>query len=289
MKVLILKLLFPLFVFGFVFSQCTKENEQSPKPEPELPPTTTSDVSKVMLTADSCVMLPVGNLLKTGSSVTIQINDSIVDYDLVDDGLGGFWIVIPSDSFISGRTSSLKIIYTKVDASQIIETCTNDSTRAYLKSSKLINWDNSTIINKAKSITSTNNTIDENVEIISNFVSSHLSFNSQYAEFYGGFTALDTYIDKKGVCINFSRLFVAMCRSIGIQSRTVSGVFYDPNQPNRYFGHHQWSEYLDQNNTWQRVDLVTSPISNITDVNYIGLSYCAEETELFSDYYGPCP
>ena len=50
---------------------------------------------KVELTVDNCILIPVGQLLKRGSAVEISIDSSTIDYTTIDDGLGGFWAIVP--------------------------------------------------------------------------------------------------------------------------------------------------------------------------------------------------
>jgi hypothetical protein len=269
------------------FYQCKKEHPVPFVYAPPEAPEEVMDTNMAELLVDSCILIPVGQLIRKGSSVDISINDSIYIYDTLNDGLGGFWAIIPYIAFNNNTTSELTIKITKrYTPFQPLE-LENDSTTAYLKSSKLIKWKNFTEMTyTANQLYDSNRTITENAIAIQEFVINYLDFDDSYANYYGGFTAFQTFVDKRGVCINFSRLFIALCRSVGICSRSVSGVIYKPgNIGEDCFHHHQWCEFLDDNNRWHSIDLTFTRKIDISDIRYIDFTYCAEETEIFSDYY----
>jgi len=279
-----------MFCFAFLFFQCEKqqaEPTESPEPYgPNGPSEEVIDSNMLVLKTDSCVLIPIGQLTQKGSSVDISINDNICTYDTLGDGLGGFWAIIPNSAFDNNTTSELKIKITKRNAPLQLFELKNDSTSAYLKSSELINWKFSDIRYTANQLYDLGKTTAENSMAIQEFVINYLSFDDSYSNFFGHFTASQTYLDKKGVCINFSRLFIALCRAAGIHARSVSGVvFTSGNIGEDSFHHHQWCEFLDENNKWRSLDLTFTNDIDITNINYIDFTYGAEETEIFSDYY----
>lgn len=60
-----------------------------------------------------------------------------------------------------------------------------------------------------------------------------------------------TYAERKGICFDYSCLYVSMCRSVGIKVRFVTGLGY-----NGYaWGDHAWNQIYDSaNNEWLNVD-----------------------------------
>lgn len=221
--------LFLLTTFLTTFICCGRErgDDTIPKYKPNVPQQNSDTLQhhKVGLSVDSCILIPIGQLTKTGNSVVISIDSTNVSYDMLDDGLGGFWAVIPYSTF-SNNLSELSIKITRRRADIILFEQTNDSTDAYLKSSELINWDNSDLTNVAYQIYDEKATKTENALAIQEYVVDYLSYDSSYSNSFGIFTAYQTYLDKKGVCINFSRLFIALCRAIDISARSVSGVIF---------------------------------------------------------------
>lgn len=276
------------FVIGsvFIFIQCEKEKAPSDIPIVNVPALENLDSNLVELSVDSCVLIPLGQLVHKGNSVDIFVGGSKLRYDTLDDGLGGFWAVIPNSAFENGAISELIIKITRRAGSQKLFSLKNDTTKAYLKNSMLINWDTYAIKNLAKQLNDEGKTNTENALVIQEYVRSYLTFDESYSNYFGGFSAYQTYLDKKGVCINFSRLFIALCRAAGIPSRSVSGVVFQVGDIGTdCFFHHQWCEFLDENKHWRSIDLTYTADIDITNLNYIDFTYCAEETEIFSDYY----
>jgi hypothetical protein len=77
-----------------------------------------------------------------------------------------------------------------------------------------------------------------------------------------------------------------MCRATDIPARSVSGVIHiDGNAGEDCLGHHEWCEFLDDNNQWHSLDLTFTHNVDLTSIKYIGFSYSAEKTELFADYF----
>jgi hypothetical protein len=281
--------LFMLVTFLITFIRCEKEEVKDTMPEdkPNVPQDNSDTIQyhKVGLSVDSCILIPIGQLTKTGNSVDISIDSNNINYDILDDGLGGFWAIIPYSTFIN-HLSELSIKITRRRADLFLFERTNDSTNAYLKSSELINWDNFDLTTVASQIYDEKATKTENALAIQKYVIDYLSFDNSYSNSFGIFTALQTYLNKKGVCINFSRLFIALCRAVDIPARSVSGVIFPrTNIGDDCLFHHQWCEFLDENNQWRSLDLTFTKDMDITSIQYTGFTYCAEETELFSDYY----
>ena len=232
----------------------------------------------------NCILIPIGQLTKTGSSVDIYIDETPITYEMLDDRLGGFWAVIPNSSFTQS-SSTLNITITKRKTNLHLIERTNDSTDAYLKSSTYINWDTTVISGTAKSLTHSIASNTENALAIQNYVINYLTFDDTFTNHYGRITAQQTFEEKRGVCINYSRLFIALCRAAGIPARSVSGVvFPGGNVGEDCLGHHEWCEFLDENDQWRSLDLTFTHDVNINTVKYIGFTYCAEETELFAEY-----
>ena len=280
--------LFLLTTFLTTLICCGREegNDTIPKFKPSVPQQNDDTLQhhKVGLSVDSCILIPIGQLTKTGNSVDIFIDSTSLNYDMLDDGLGGFWAVIPYSTF-SNNLSKLSIKITRRRTDLILFEQTNDSTDAYLNSSELINWDNFDLKNVAFQIYDEKATKTENAMAIQEYVVSYLSYDNSYSNSFGIFTAYQTYLDKKGVCINFSRLFIALCRAIDISARSVSGVIFPGTTiDDDCLFHHQWCEFLDENNRWRSLDLTFTKNMDITSIKYTGLTYFAEETELFSNY-----
>ena len=64
-------------------------------------------------------------------------------------------------------------------------------------------------------------------------------------------SASDALRIKKGVCRQFSRLFVALCRASGIPARYVKGYVV---KEDKSISGHAWAEFLDENQNWNIVE-----------------------------------
>jgi hypothetical protein len=65
-------------------------------------------------------------------------------------------------------------------------------------------------------------------------------------------TPEETFLSKKGVCIDYSRLYAVMARSIGLEVKVVTGLGYDGRGG---YGPHAWNEvYLQESKKWVPLD-----------------------------------
>ncbi|MFC5702897.1 transglutaminase family protein [Cohnella faecalis] len=61
-----------------------------------------------------------------------------------------------------------------------------------------------------------------------------------------------TFATRKGVCIDYARLYAAMARSVGLDARVVTGLGYDGQGG---YGPHAWNEvYLQERQAWVPLD-----------------------------------
>ena len=156
------------------------------------------------------------------------------------------------DSFsveISYQVLSLSPSYT-ID-SELAGSYKEDSElyRKYTQSEPLIETDNLKITAKAQSITSNCTNVYEKAVKIYDFVIRHLRYAVQDEE-RGALWALD---NGAGDCSEYSYLFVALCRAVGIPARIEAGFVF------HYVGEttedgHMWTEYFLENYGWVPVD-----------------------------------
>ncbi len=65
-------------------------------------------------------------------------------------------------------------------------------------------------------------------------------------------TAIDAFEHRQGVCQDHSHVFIAMCKSLGIPARYVSGYLYVPDTS--HLASHAWAEVY-VNNQWYTFDI----------------------------------
>ncbi len=73
-----------------------------------------------------------------------------------------------------------------------------------------------------------------------------------------------TFDTRKGVCIDYARLYAAMARSVGLQVRVVTGLGYDGRGG---YGPHAWNEvYIEEQQRWAPLDATWAQAGNWFDV-----------------------
>jgi transglutaminase-like putative cysteine protease len=68
-------------------------------------------------------------------------------------------------------------------------------------------------------------------------------------------TAETVLAERRGVCQDFAHLLIALCRSLGLPARYVSGYLYDPDQPSdAILASHAWAEVFLEGRGWLGLD-----------------------------------
>ena len=100
---------------------------------------------------------------------------------------------------------------------------------------------------------------DDLYQIINNFafwIDQNLEYNLSKTPRGGTYRASKVLDNKAGVCGEFTNLFIAFCRAVGVPARFVSGIAYssDPRMPEEW-GPHAWAEVYFPEKGWIPVDL----------------------------------
>lgn len=95
--------------------------------------------------------------------------------------------------------------------------------------------------------------------------------------------ASKTYELGYGSCMNFSRLYIALCRAANIPARSVWGVVYGYNNDKIYDYHHQWAEIVDESGCWHQCDFNYTTNFDLNDIRYLDLIYAAEENTIIQN------
>ncbi|MNW48462.1 Transglutaminase-like superfamily protein [compost metagenome] len=110
----------------------------------------------------------------------------------------------------------------------------------------------------AAEVTKGANTDEEKARMLYDWIGSRVSYDYGKVEDYEerGIwheqTPKDTFDTKKGVCIDYSRLYAVMARSQGLQVKVVTGLGYDGQGG---YGPHAWNEvYLSEKDEWVPLD-----------------------------------
>ena len=218
------------------------------------------------------IYFPVGRISVLNNNLAVKTNNQELSYELVYDNCGGYWLKFNS--------TQLK------DNSEVIVdfTRTNQQTENFADSTHLENWlkasyyidcDKKVIKNKALEITEGLNTNLEKAKAIQQYVIGHIVYTEHYHK-PGDVKASKTLDEGIGVCMNFSRLYVALCRASGVPARSIWGIVYG-NNDGTYHYHHQWAEACDEDGMWHTCDLTYSRVFFNNNMKYLDLVYGAEE------------
>ena len=142
-----------------------------------------------------------------------------------------------------------------------------DNNAVFLGSIQNINWNRSMkSIVKSKSLTKNKLKDSEKISIIYNYVIKNYKYDYKKAKNVksGYIPAIDrTYIEKKGICYDYSSLLASMLRSSGIPTRLVKGYSDNIN------GYHAWNEvYLKSSGKWVTVDTTYDSIMKLAKQRY---------------------
>lgn len=110
----------------------------------------------------------------------------------------------------------------------------------------------------AKEITAKKTTDEEKAKALYQWIGTRVKYDWEKVRLYEekGIwkeqTPEDTFHTRTGVCIDYSRLYAIMARSVGLEVKVVTGIGYDGRGGS---GPHAWNEvYLSQENKWVPLD-----------------------------------
>ena len=137
----------------------------------------------------------------------------------------------------------------------------------YTKESENIDSSNKIIIEKANEITAGKTDTLEALFALADFVNLNIEYDESYAETIK--KASWVLQNKKGVCDEYTILFIALCRALGIPARYVSGVAYS--NVKKDFGNHAWAEVWLPEHGWIPFDITYAQYGWI-DASHVALA-----------------
>jgi len=148
----------------------------------------------------------------------------------------------------------------------------------YTKPEPFVQSDNPEIVSKAYNLTAGLNGILSKVSRVYDFVTTYLRYAIQDEE-RGALWAL---MNKTGDCSEYSYLFVALCRALGIPARVEAGFAFRSDTETTEDGH-MWAEYCLENYGWVPVD-PTWRLFNWMDSRHFGSQQSIPEVIPYSNY-----
>lgn len=116
----------------------------------------------------------------------------------------------------------------------------------------------SNISDAAKEITANGKTDEEKAKLLYSWVGTRVQYDWDKVKLYEEQriwkeqSPEDTFNTREGVCIDYSRLYAQMARSIGLDVKVVTGLGYDGQGG---YGPHAWNEvYLKETDRWVPLD-----------------------------------
>ncbi len=221
---------------------------------------------------DSRLLIPIGRLLANGNDVVVSIDSKNYTPEMRSDDSGGAWFEIPAQE-IRGRVK-IGLTITKTNSSTRIQDIID--MKRWTSPDRLIDSDNPAIVSKSNEIAGGRTGGDEKARSILLFVVRQIQFKTYRGMHYD--TASATLARGYGICVNHSRLFVALCRAAGIAARTISGAILGDN--GNYY-HHEWVEFFDDEKYWHPLDPTISTDFIFQDLKRIDLLYDIESNPLY--------
>ncbi len=223
--------------------------------------------------ASEYLLFPAGRSFLSESEATVLFNNSEYIAEIISDSCGGFWFKIPKVDL--PPAGGVEIHYKRQQSVLDLYKGITNNKPDWINPSLFIDSDNSQLQDKALELIDGIQTNYEKAKSIQQFVINHLEFREYKDSFLE--IASDTYQLGYGTCMNFSRLFVAMCRAVNIPARSIWGIVYGYDDDNIYDYHHQWAEMLDDNGYWHPLDFNYTTDFDLNDIRYLDLVYAAEE------------
>jgi hypothetical protein len=225
------------------------------------------------------LIFPLGRSFLSHNTVAIKTNDKVYSNNFIFDSCGGYWLKLPTSELSDNE--KIKITFTRKNGTLDLFSEAIAPKYDWTRPSYYIDSDNENIVLKAIELTKGLSTNVDKAKAIQQFMVNNVVKNDYRDSFLD--KASRTYDTRYGTCMNFSRLYVALCRAVKIPSRTVWGVVYGYNNDSIYDYHHQWAEILDESGQWHPCDFTYTHNFDLNDIRYLDLIYAAEENSMIKN------
>jgi preprotein translocase subunit Sss1 len=228
---------------------------------------------------------------KLNSPYILDENDlKVSEGDIITGPQDSYKLKIPTiKSFPRGDTKKITVENTfstgtvdyKIDKSKVTNNFSElPNYQFYLRSTENVPANDSQIQQKAEELTQgINNPYDKAYEIFK-YVNLNMDYTNDST--YANKGALNALLTNKGVCQDYSQLFVALCRASGIPARTVSGYRnLDKNTDivNLKTHEHMWAEFYMPNYGWVIAEPTTT-VRNSHGEKVLAEDYFAKQLNL---------
>ena len=153
----------------------------------------------------------------------------------------------------------------------------------YTEPAEIIDSDNQAIINRASLVAQGEDDLVELVYKLAYWVRNNVEYSLDTYTAEASEKASWVLDNRYGVCDEITSLFIAMCRSIGIPARYVSGVAYTNYNDLNDWGPHAWAEVYFPGYGWIPYDVTYGQFGYV-DASHIALSYSEDAGESSISY-----
>lgn len=223
------------------------------------------------------IHFPIGQKSINDSSLIVEADSLIKEYDFYSDEYGGRWLKVAFNKL--NKNSEVSIRFLKHAGPLVLLPQKDPVPDMWIKPSQYIDSDHPDIIQQANLLTNTIEGTLNRARGIQLFVADDIEY--KVFKDCGLVPASETLHNHYGTCINYSRLFVALCRAAGIPARSVWGCIYDGYG---FKSHHNWAEFLDDDGKWHALDFSFTTAFDLNDIRYLDLLYSPEENIHYEDY-----
>ena len=224
------------------------------------------------------VHFPIGQKSISDSSLIVEADSLIHDYSIIQDEYGGRWVRLAFNKL--NKNSVVTISFLKKAGPLLLIPQVEPVPEMWIKPSAFIDSEHPSIIDQANHLTNGIDGVSNKARNIQLFVWDYLDF--KVFKDCGLVAASATLKDHYGTCINFARLFVALCRATGIPARSVWGSLNTGGSS--YRGHHNWAEFLGDDGNWHAVGLSFTNTFDLNDLRYLDLLYGPEENHHIEEF-----
>ena len=154
-------------------------------------------------------------------------------------GSGDYELIVLAEN-INGNFSEVSSVYFNADF---------DINEPYKYSNVFSSYDESSIlVAKAYQLTRGLDKNYEKVEKIAKFIRFNIKYDDSFTKEKIN-SGDEIYMRGKGVCYNYSSLFSAMMKSVGVPTREVRGFTLNSDD------YHSWNEFMNDSGEWESIDV----------------------------------
>jgi Transglutaminase-like enzymes, putative cysteine proteases len=200
--------------------------------------------------------------------VMIEKDSKKYTYNLRNDGVAeSFPLQLGNGEYTVSVLKNIKDNQYSFLSTEKVSLNLDEQNKVYLTSIQNVNWNGgNAAIKKAKELTAGLDSDSEKLDAIYNYIVDNYRYDYDKLKNlkYDYLPDIDSMLNtNKGICYDYSSLFAAMLRSVGIPTKLVKG--YTPNAK----GYHAWNEvYISETGSWLVIDTTYDSQMKASKIKY---------------------